>query len=71
MNVIARQKPKPTISAEEMERRREAVRRAYAHNRIEGLSSTPAYDAVYESFVRGDFELSELRDRLRAADNRL
>ena len=30
MNVIAPKKPKPTISAEEMERRREALRRADA-----------------------------------------
>jgi hypothetical protein len=41
MNVITPAKPKAKISAEEMERRREAVRQADASNRIEGRFPTP------------------------------
>ena len=66
MNVIAPKKPKPTISAQEMERRREALRRADAHNRIEGLFPNPEATAIYEQFIRGEIELNEIRPRIQA-----
>lgn len=66
MNVIAPKKPKPTISAQEMERRREALRRADAHNRIEGLFPKPEATAIYEQFIRGEIELNEIRPRIQA-----
>jgi hypothetical protein len=43
-----RGKAKTTISMAEMERRREALRRADAHNRIEGLYPSAEATAVYE-----------------------
>lgn len=46
MNVISPVKPKAAISVEEMERRREALRRADAHNRIEGLFPRPETTAI-------------------------
>ena len=70
MNVIARQKPKIAISAEEMERRREAVRRADAHNRIEGLYSIPEASAIYEEYIRGEIVLHDIRPRIQALQPR-
>lgn len=66
MNVIARTKPKPAISADEMERRRKALARADAHNRIEGLFPNPRATAVYEEFIRGEIEFNDIRPRIEA-----
>jgi Antitoxin VbhA len=66
MNVIAPRKPKVAISAEEMERRREALRQADASNRIEGLFPKPETTAIYEQFIRGEIELHEITPRIQA-----
>ncbi len=57
---------KPGISAEEMERRREAVRQADADNRIEGQFSSPQSAEIFEAFIRGDIDRSEILPRLHA-----
>lgn len=61
---------RPPIPAEEMERRREALRRADAHNRIEGLFPNPDTQPVYEAFIRGDIELEEILPLVKAIHNR-
>ncbi len=66
MKVVARANPEARISAAESERRREAVRRADAHNRIEGVFRSPETDAVFESYVRGEIQAAELVPRLKA-----
>ena len=57
---------KPEISAIEMERRREALRYADAHNRIEGQFLDPESAAVFDAFVRGEIDKSEIRPRRNA-----
>ncbi|MFN7921955.1 MAG: antitoxin VbhA family protein [Bryobacteraceae bacterium] len=57
---------KQKISAAEMERRREAVQWADAHNRIEGQFPSPQSDEVFEAFIRGEIEQSEILPRLQA-----
>lgn len=57
---------KPKISAAEMERRREALRRADAHNRIEGQFPSPEGTEIFEAFIRGDIERHEILPRLNA-----
>jgi hypothetical protein len=64
MAVIAETKPK--ISAAEMELRRDAVRYAVSHNRIEGQFMSPQGTAIFDAFVRGEIEQSEIRPRLNA-----
>ena len=64
MAVITETKPK--ISAAEMERRREALRQADAHNRIEGQFPTPQSTAIFEAFIRGDIERDQIIPRLNA-----
>jgi len=59
-------KSKPKITAAEMLRRREALRQADAHNRIEGQFPTPEGAAIFEAFMRGDIEQSEILPRLHA-----
>jgi hypothetical protein len=71
MNVIAPKKPKGAISAEEMERRREALRRADTDHRIEGLSRTPESEPIFAAFVRGVIELHEILPRVKALYHRL
>ncbi len=66
MNVIAPKKPKAAISAEEMERRREALRQADASNRIEGLFPSPGSTAVYEEFIRGENDWEDVWPRVQA-----
>jgi|HubBroStandDraft_6_1064221.scaffolds.fasta_scaffold211841_3 hypothetical protein len=70
MNVITPVKPKAKISAEEMERRREALRQADASNRIEGLFRNPATTPIYEEFIRGEIELHDVWPRVQALQSR-
>jgi hypothetical protein len=70
MNVITPKKPEAKISAEEMERRREALRQADASNRIEGLFRNPATTAIYEEFICGEIELHEIWPRVQALQSR-
>jgi hypothetical protein len=71
MNVITPTKPKAEISADEMERRRERVRRGDAHNRIEGLARGPETDSVFEAYIHGEIEVTEIVPRLKALHFRL
>ncbi len=57
---------KPEISASEMERRREALRYAVSHNRIEGQFMSPEGTAIFEAYVRGEIEEPEIERRLHA-----
>jgi hypothetical protein len=63
-------KTKLRISAAEMERRREAVRWADAHNRIEGQFPGPESESIYAAFVNGEIEFHEIRPRLQALHHR-
>jgi len=71
MNVITPTKPKAEISADEMKRRRERVRRGDAHNRIEGLARGPETDSVFDAYINGEIEVAEIVPRLKAIHNRL
>ena len=64
MNVVTHEKPKSVLSAEEMERRRETVRRAVASSRIEGMTHAPEADPVFEAYVRGEIDAREIVPRL-------
>jgi hypothetical protein len=61
-----RTKARPRISAKEMKRRQEIVRRADANNRIEDFIRTAETDAIFEAYIRGDIEVTELVPRIRA-----
>jgi hypothetical protein len=54
------------INAAEIARRREAVQWADAHNRIEGQFPSPESEKIFEAFICGDIEQSEILPRLRA-----
>ena len=68
MAVIAETKPK--ISAAEMERRRDAVRYAVSHNRIEGQFMSPQSTAIFEAYVRGEIDEPEIEQQLLALHRR-
>ena len=58
--------PKPTISAEEAERRRGHVRTAIADSRIEGMEASPETLAIFEAYIRGEIEACDLVTDYRA-----
>ena len=39
---------------------------ADAENRLEGISRSPETDAVFDAYVRGDIEVTEMVPRLKA-----
>jgi hypothetical protein len=51
---------------EESARRREVLRRADARNRLEGLSRNAETDPIFEAFVRGEIDVTEIVPRLKA-----
>ncbi len=59
-------RPKPKISAAEMQVRLEAVQQADASYRIEGQFSSPEADAIFDAFIAGDIEFSDLLPMIRA-----
>ena len=59
-------KLKRKITSAEMQRRREALRHAKAHSRIEGQYPSPEGEAIFEAFIRGDIERDEILPRLHA-----
>jgi hypothetical protein len=54
------------LGTEEITRRREALRQADAHNRIEGMVRDPKSDAVFEAHIHGEIDVSEIVPRLKA-----
>jgi hypothetical protein len=71
MNVITPTKTKAKISVEEMERRREALRQADASNRIEGLKRGPETDSIFDAYIHGEIEATDMIPRLKALHNTL
>ena len=68
MDDIVRTRPKriKAISDSEAARRRKVVRMADAENRLEGITRSPETDAIFDSYVRGDIEVTEMVPRLKA-----
>jgi hypothetical protein len=60
------EKRKSRITEAEMERRREAVRQADADNRLEGIYRDPDSDAIFEAFIRGEIEVTDMVPLLKA-----
>jgi hypothetical protein len=52
--------PKPTITPEEMQRRRVHVRNAIANSRIEGIATSAATQEIFEAYIRGEIEAADL-----------
>jgi hypothetical protein len=59
MNVAAK-KQKPRISAEEMERRRKNVRSAIRNNAIEGARHGPEIDPIFDAYIAGEIDATEI-----------
>jgi hypothetical protein len=58
---------KPKVSSEEMARRRLIVRAADHENLLEGIVRSPETDAIFEAFIRGEIEATDIRPRIKAA----
>lgn len=55
------------ISAEEMERRRQAIAQARAANIRQGYTHDPVLEAANERFIRGEIDLADLDREMLAA----
>lgn len=51
---------KVAITPEETERRRTHAQIAISENRLEGIKTNPEAQAVFDSYIRGDIEVSDL-----------
>ena len=65
-DIASTAKSKRRISVEEMQRRREVLRRADAHNRIEGQFRGMDTDSIFAAYVRGDIDATDIVPRLKA-----
>jgi len=59
-------KPKAKISDAEMERRRQIVRQADADNRIEGVTRDTRTGLIFDAYIRGDIDVTEMAPRVKA-----
>lgn len=50
----------PPISAEEVDRRRELIRRADHENELEGQTRDPATDHIFEAYIQGKIDLGDV-----------
>ncbi len=53
------------ISAEEIERRREIVRRVDHENLLEGQKRHPETDHIFDAFINGEIEVTDMMPRLK------
>ena len=65
MNVISPTKPKAQISAEEITQRTAIVRLGDAENRLEGQFRGAETDPIFDSYTRGEIDVTEIVPRLK------
>jgi hypothetical protein len=51
---------RPKISADEIQRRREALATASANARLEGQFSSPESEAIFDRYVQGELEIGDV-----------
>lgn len=61
--IFPRQKPR--LSAAEVERRRDHVRVGDSENRLVGVFRDPKTDPVFEAYIRGDIEVTDIVAQLK------
>ena len=62
--IFPRQKPR--LTAEKVEQRRDHVRVGDSENRLEGVFRDPKTDPVFEIYIRGDIEVTDIVPQLKA-----
>ena len=62
--IFPRQKPR--LTAEEVEQRRDHVRVGDSENRLEGVFRDTKTDPVFEVYIRGDIEVTDIVPQLKA-----
>ena len=67
MTAVARKSSTPKISPEEMERRRRAIQKAAHSSAMEGAKRDPRADPIFESFINGEIEMSDVVPMLKQA----
>ncbi len=57
---------KPKISVQEMEDRRKGIRLARDDSRLEGMKRGPESDVIFDAYIRGEIEVTDIVPRLKA-----
>jgi hypothetical protein len=58
----------PPASPEEVERRRKIVEAAHHNNLMAGIERDPTTDPIYEAFIRGDIDITDILPAIRSLD---
>ncbi len=58
----------PPTSPEEVERRRRIVEAAHHNNLMAGIERGPTTDPIYEAFIRGDIDITDILPAIRSLD---
>ena len=65
-DIISTRSPKARISKEEIARRREVMHQVTANSRLEGMKRGPESDEIFNAYVRGEIEVTDIVPRLKA-----
>jgi hypothetical protein len=65
---IAVRKAGAPIPQEEVERRRKMVEEAHHNNFMAGIERDPTTDPIYEAFIRGDIDITDILPAIRSLD---
>jgi hypothetical protein len=58
----------PPTSPEEVERRRRIVEAAHHNNLMAGIERDPTTDPIFEAFIRGDIDITDILPAIRSLD---
>jgi hypothetical protein len=64
--MIVRKPDMPPLPQEEIERRRKIVEAAYHNNLMAGIERDQAIDLIYEAFIRGDIDITDVLPAIRS-----
>jgi hypothetical protein len=66
--IAARKVGAPPIPLEEIERRRRIVEAAHHNNLMAGIERDPTTDPIFEAFISGDIDITEILPAIRSLD---
>jgi hypothetical protein len=66
--IAVRKAGAPPTPPEEVERRRKIVEEAHHNNLMAGIGRDPTTDPIYEAFIRGDIDVTDILPAIRSLD---
>jgi hypothetical protein len=66
--IAVRKAGTPPTPPEEVERRRKIVEAAHHNNLMAGIERDPATDPIFEAFISGDIDITDILPAIRSLD---